>query len=70
MIPGCFYVSITSCVNDLLAHDLRARLPVTSELADRRASMSSELVYPCVSMSSELGERCVSMSSELGDLRQ
>ena len=57
MIPGCFYVSITSCVNDLLANDLRARLPVTSELADRRASMSSELV-----------ERCVSMSSELGDL--
>ena len=48
MIPGCFYVSITSCVNDLLANDLRARLPVTSELADRRASMSSELVDRCV----------------------
>ena len=45
-------------VNDLLANDLRARLPVTSELADRRASMSSELVDRCVSMSSELGDRC------------
>jgi hypothetical protein len=35
MIPGCFYVSITSCLNDLLANDLRARLPVTSELVDQ-----------------------------------
>ena len=62
MIPGCFYVSIISFVNDLLANDLRARLPVTSELVDRLSSLTA-----CVSMSSELVERCVSMSSELGD---
>ena len=46
MIPGCFYVSITSFFNNLLI------VPVTSELADRRASMSSELFERCVSVTS------------------
>ena len=62
----CVNASMTSELVDRFFNDLLI-VPVTSELADRRASMSSELGDRCVSMSSELVERCVSMTSELGD---